>query len=51
MFFIIQKDRLSTDPVQDAIILDLLHRYRYEHEYEFMSIEDFYKEEEIPYGS
>ena len=47
MFFIIQKDKIETDPVQDAIILDLLHRYRYEHEYEFMSIEDFYDEEDI----
>lgn len=47
MFFIIQKDKIETDPVQDAIILDLLHRYRYEHEYEYMSIEDFYDEEDI----
>ena len=51
MFFIIQKDKIETDPVQDAIILDLLHRYRYEHKYEFMSFEDFYKDEDIPFSS
>ena len=51
MFFIIQKDKIETDPVQDAIILDLLNRYRYEHKYEFVSFEDFYKDEEIPFSS
>ena len=51
MFFIIQKDKIETDLVQDAIILDLLHRYRYEHKYEFMSFEDFYKDEDIPFSS
>ncbi len=50
MFFLIQKDEMERDRVQNAIILDLLHRYRFDHEYAFMSISDFYEDEEDLFG-
>ena len=46
MFFIIQKEPVGTDAVQNAIIKDVLDHYKYEHSYEFMSSMDFYKDED-----
>lgn len=44
MFFIIQEDAITTDHVQNAIILDVLKRNKYAHSYELMSSLDFYKQ-------
>lgn len=46
MFFLIQDEPIGRDLVQNAIYLDVLDRNKYSHSYEFMSIMDFYKEEE-----
>lgn len=46
MFFIIQDEPIGRDPVQNAIIMDVLNHYKYSHRYELMSSMDFYKEEE-----
>ena len=46
MFFLIQDEPIGRDQVQNAIYLDVLRRNKYMHSYEFMSIMDFYKEEE-----
>ena len=44
MFFIIQQETIGRDPVQNAIIMDVINHNRYSHSYELMSSMDFYKE-------
>lgn len=44
MFFIIQQETVGRDPVQNAIILEVLRQNRYSHSYELMSSMDFYNE-------
>lgn len=43
MFFLLQKDKIGTDEVQNAIIQDVLHKYRYDHSFESISMEDFFR--------
>jgi len=50
MFFLIQDEPVGRDPVQNAIVVDVLNRNKYMHSYEFMSIMDYYKEEEDDYS-
>ena len=44
MFFLIQNDKIGTDNVQNAIVLEVLRQYKYDHGFEYFSTEDFYKE-------
>ena len=46
MFFIIQNEPIGRDVVQNAIVQSILDQNKYNHSYEFVSIMDFYKEED-----
>lgn len=45
MFFILQNEPVGRDPVQNAIIQDVLDHNKYSHSYEYVSIMDFYKDD------
>ena len=45
MFFILQNEPVGRDPVQNAIIQDVLAHNKYSHSYEYVSIMDFYKDD------
>lgn len=41
MFFILQNEPVGRDPVQNAIIQDVLDHNKYSHSYEYVSIMDY----------
>ena len=45
MFFILQNEPVGRDPVQNAIIQDVLDHNKFSHSYEYVSIMDFYKDD------
>ena len=45
MFFILQNEPVGRDPVQNAIIQDVLDHNKYSHSYEYVCIMDFYKDD------
>lgn len=50
MNFLIEKADFSVDSVQQAVLLQVLDHYKYEHHYKIISNEDFYKKVPSDFG-
>ena len=50
MLFLIQKDNINNDKVQNAILTDVIDHYDYSHSYKYISIDELYVEEQDEYS-